>query len=81
MSRIASKTLAVALAAGLAAATPVAFAAPGDGVSVLAQGENTRASINANAKGSITIDKHSGDPVGDDNLSTDTALKGMKFKV
>lgn len=67
MSRIASKTLAVALAAGLAAATPVAFAAPGDGALVLAQGENARASIDASKTGSITIDKHSGDPVDDGN--------------
>lgn len=81
MSHIASKTLAVALAAGLAAATPVAFAAPGDGASVLAQGENARASIDASKTGSITIDKHSGDPVGDGNPGADTALKGMKFKV
>lgn len=81
MSRIASKTLAVALAAGMAAATPVAFAAPGDGASVLAQGENARASIDASKTGSITIDKHSGDPVGDGNPGADTALKGMKFKV
>ncbi len=80
MSRIASKTLAVALAAGLAAATPVAFAAPGDGASVLAQAENVRASIDANKTGSITIDKHSGDPVGDGNPGADTALEGMKFK-
>lgn len=81
MSRIASKTLAVALAAGLAAATPVAFAAPGDGASVLAQGENARASIDASKTGSITIDKHSGDPVEDGQPGTDTALSGMKFKV
>ena len=81
MSRIASKTLAVALAAGLAAATPVAFAAPGDGALVLAQGENARASIDASKTGSITIDKHSGDPVEDGQPGTDTALSGMKFKV
>lgn len=81
MSRIASKTLAVALAAGLAAATPVAFAAPGDGALVLAQGENARASIDASKTGSITIDKHSGDPVDDGNPGADTALSGMKFKV
>lgn len=81
MSRIASKTLAVALAAGLAAATPVAFAAPGDGATVLAQGQNARASIDASKTGSITIDKHSGDPVGDGNPGADTALEGMKFKV
>ena len=75
MSRIGSKTFAIALAAGLAAASPAAFAAPGDTTTAAAPSASARQTIDAKATGSLTIDKRSGE-VGSENK-----LEGMKFKI
>lgn len=75
MSRIVSKTFAIALAAGLAAASPAAFAAPGDTTTAAAPSASARQTIDAKAMGSLTIDKRSGE-VGSENK-----LEGMKFQI
>ena len=75
MSRIVSKTFAIALAAGLAAASPAAFAAPGDTTTAAAPSASARQTIDAKATGSLTLDKRSGE------VGSEDKLEGMKFKI
>lgn len=76
MSRLLSKTFAIALAAGVAVSSPAALAAPGDDTSgTQTPAASARQTIDASKTGSLTIDKRAGDPGATDHL------EGMKFKI
>lgn len=76
MSRILSKTFAIALAAGVAVSSPAAIAAPGDDTSgTQTPAASARQTIDASKTGSLTIDKRAGDPGATEHL------KGMKFQI
>lgn len=76
MSRILSKTFAIALAAGVAVSSPAAIAAPGDDTSgTQTPAASARQTIDASKTGSLTIDKRAGDPGATEHL------EGMKFKI
>lgn len=76
MSRILSKTFAIALAAGVAVSSPAAMAAPGDDTSgTQSPAASARQTIDASKRGSLTIDKRAGDPGATEHL------EGMKFKI